>query len=148
MKNLLLYFRKMRLRKQNGFAILETLLLIIVVAFTVGAILQTAFLTTTLQVTGRRYLESHKSMVSFFNNLETVEALDMISGDIFTIVRTIDPVGSYTNIESPHVDSYNDKVVNIKIILADSDKSRREIVKAYNVFSNKTVSDDRYKSRG
>ena len=148
MIKLLLSFRKLRLRKQNGFAIVETLILIVVVAFVVGAILQTAFLTSTLQVAGRRYIESHKSMVTFFHTLESVEAEDIISGDIYTLVRNIDAVGNYASILSPGVDSYNDGLVYVKITLADSDKSRREVIKAFNRFSNRTVSDDRYKSRG
>jgi Tfp pilus assembly protein PilV len=147
MFTLLLYLRKMRLRKQKGFALMESLLLIIIVAFTVAAILQSAYLSTTLQTAGRRYVESHKSMVSFFHTLESVEADDIMSENIFDLVRSIDTVGSYVNILTSSVDTYDDGVVRVKITLADSERSRKEIIKTYNRFSNRTVSDDRYKVR-
>ena len=147
MINLLFYFRKLRQKRKNGFAMIETLILIIVVAFTVGAILQTAYVTSTMQITGRKYVVSHKSMVSFFHTLESVEAGAIISGDVFNLVRDIDAVGNYANIETPVV-SYDDKLVYVRIVLTDTDRSRREMNSTYNIFSNRTVSDDRYKSRG
>jgi hypothetical protein len=153
MVSFILHFKRFCFKKRDGISLVEALILILVVAFTVGAMLQTSILTTQLQTAGRKYIESHKSLVSFFHTLESVEAKDILNADTRTIrsyVGSINFIGDvnydkhYTNVLSPDI-SVGSGVVTVRIILSDSDLSKKEIFESYNIFSNSTVSDDRVK---
>lgn len=156
MIGLIINFRKLCFKRRRGFGIVETILMIVVVAFTVGAILQTSFVTSSMQIAGRRYVESQKSMVSFFHTVESISAEDIIADSVREAVKNINLVENENFpdiIKNIEVIS-NDRVVDVRIVLADSDMKERVIISTYNVFSNKTVSDDRMitgsrdKSRG
>ena len=144
----ILRLKKSCFKRRDGMGLMEAIILIIVVAFTVGAMLQTAFVTTKLQMAGRKYIESHKSMVSFFQTLESIAPGDIknISTDILPNVKQVNQVGetSYLSISKPEVTVGND-VITVKITVTDSDYNERVIYKYYNIFSNRTVSDDRIK---
>ena len=139
------YFRKMRFRKREGVSLVECLLLLIVVAFTLGAILQTSTVTSQMHVVGRKYVESHKSVVSFFNTLEAIGAVNIInvSGDILDAVKKADSLGDFSYILSPEIVASTDSYITVRVYVDESKRVKRSISKNINIFSNSTVSDDR-----
>ena len=140
MMKLIKRFRKLCFKKRQGMSIVETLLLIIVVAFTVGAMLQTTYVTSQMQIAGRKYVESHKSMVSFFQAVEAVDSGDIMSGNLKNTVKDIIPTESFVNISKIQAVS-NDRVATVSITLTDSDKKSKVVYSDYNVFSHRTVAD-------
>jgi len=142
------YFKKMRFKKREGVTLIECLILLIVTAFSIGAILQTFSVTTQLQMAGRRYVDSHKNVVSYFHTLESIET-NNISTDIFNTVRNVNSVGDFSYVLSPEIIRSTDAVVTVRVFVINSDRSHksyrptREISKDFSRFTHRTVSDDR-----
>lgn len=154
MFGLVINLKKLCLKKRKGIGLVESLLLIVVVAFTVGAILQTSYLTSKMQIEGRRYIATHKSMVSFFHTLESINPADIMTiGDIRDEVMSIDHVKNekYPNIIRVDATS-NDRLVTVNIVYDDTGRydatgrNEKIITNHYNSFSNKTVPDYKDKS--
>jgi len=133
--------------KHEGMSLTEAFVLLVIVALSVAAMLQTSFVTSQMQMTGRKYVESHKSMVTFYQTLESIDPAEIklnMSG-VLNSVQNINPIESYASISNVSAD-LNDSAIIVSITLTDSDRSHKAIEGYFNTFSNKTVSDDRDKN--
>ena len=129
-------------KKRKGVGFVECLVMLIIVAVTIGTILQTSSATTLMQMAGRTYVESHKAAVSFFNVLESIPP-DNISGDILSAVKDIAGNSiNYAYISAPVVTSTGG-IIEVSISIQDSKTSKRTISRIFNSYSNETVPDDR-----
>lgn len=136
------------LKRREGISLVECLVMIIIVAFTIGAILQTTVSATKLQTAGRKFVDSHRDLVSFLNILDSFER-DNISGDA-TVIRAIKKIAydrGLGSVVSANVEELPDNgVIVVSVTFNQSDTSQRTIRKYYNSYNNRTVSDDREKN--
>ena len=146
-------FRKLVFKSRQGVTLVECLLMIVVVALTVGAILQTSAATTRMQVAGRGYVDSHKAALSFLNIVESIDPTKIIDGteDPLNNVRNalgITTGGKFSGnmgyiAEPPTITPEVDGVITMSITIHDNENSRKTIIKNFNAFNYRPVSDDR-----
>ena len=141
------HYRNKFLKRREGISLVECLLMIIIVALTIGAILQTAGSATRLQAAGRKYVDSHRDAVSFMNILDSF-VRESISGDA-VILEATKNAGLRRDLVylSPSGISIlsDDGMYAVTITINESDNSSKTIKKFFNGYNNRTVSDDREK---
>jgi len=140
-----IYFRKLFFKKRSGISLVECLILILIVSFTIAAILQTSVITSNLQVAGRDYVNSHKAAAAFFQALKTVEAENIFNNPVSIDAFVRDALASERTaryISNPQVRSTDGRII-VSVTVRESATSSRVMEMSYNVFSNQTVDDDR-----
>lgn len=131
-------------RKKKGFSLVESLILILVMAAVVGAILQISAYTTRMQIAARQRIDAYLVAASWFAALESVDpaSIDTYPDESFAIADAA--VGNAAAYIVDKTTSLDGGVVIVAITLAESDNKKTVISRDYNIYGNDTVSDDKW----
>lgn len=129
------------LRRREGFSLVESLILILVVAITLGALLQTTALTTELQIKERRNIDSMAVASSWFAALDSVMVASDVPTAIANAIKMTDKYATY--ISDARYETHDGFITVTATILNDKGKPFT-MSRSYNIYGNETVSDDKY----
>lgn len=131
--------------KRRGFSTIESLILIIVIGLTIGAILQTSAATISMQMNGRQRIDSFAVASSWFAALESLSIKNDGSNfddAVEEAKKIVGPKSAYIS-DPKLLTSVYTGALEVQIKVWDGDNLSRTLTKCINKYTPETVSDDR-----
>lgn len=131
------------IQRKKGFSLIESLILILILALVIGGILEVSAYTTRLQLAARKGIDSYLAAASWFAALESSSSDDIRSGAAFTTAsNAIGGAAGY--ISSPDT-TESSGIITVTVRLITGANDVKTVSRSYNTYGNYTVSDDKGK---